>query len=42
MEARLPPPPDGMAIELRIRFVQTTTINRDGLLFTDVEFGEPE
>jgi uncharacterized hydrophobic protein (TIGR00271 family) len=42
MEARLPPPPDGTAIELRIRFVQTTTINRDGLLFTDVEFGEPE
>ena len=42
METRLPSPPDGTKVELRIRFVQTTIINRDGLLYTDVEFGPNE
>lgn len=40
IEAKLPAPPDGTKIELRIRFVQTTIINRNGQLYTDVEFGE--
>jgi uncharacterized hydrophobic protein (TIGR00271 family) len=39
MEAKLPSPPDGTAIELRIRFVMTSIINRDGPLFEDREFG---
>jgi len=39
MEAQLPSPPDGTAIELRIRFVMTSIINRDGPLFEDREFG---
>lgn len=38
MEDSLPIPPDGTRIELRIRFVQTTIINRDGLLYSDVNF----
>jgi len=38
METKLPSPPDGTEIELRVRFVQTVTINRDGQMFTDVEF----
>ncbi len=38
MEAQLPPPFDGTTLELRIRFVQTMIINRDGLLYTDIEF----
>jgi len=42
METRLPSPPDGTTVELRIRFVQTTIINRDGLLYKDVEFGPNE
>jgi len=42
VEAKLPPPPDGTVVELRIRFVQTMIINRDGPLYTDVEFGTSE
>lgn len=38
LEAQLPTPPDGKQVELRIRFVETTILNRDGRLFTDVEF----
>jgi len=40
MEKELPHPPDGSTIELRIRFVNTTIINRDGILRTDVK-GRP-
>lgn len=39
LEAKLPPPPDGTKLELRVRFVQTTIINRNGLLYNDTEFG---
>uniref|UniRef100_A0A832A159 TIGR00341 family protein n=1 Tax=Desulfacinum infernum TaxID=35837 RepID=A0A832A159_9BACT len=35
MEAQLPPPPDGTAMELRIRFVPTTIINRNGYVYKD-------
>lgn len=42
MESQLPSPPDGTAIELRIRFVETSIINRDGQLYQDVEFGTKE
>jgi uncharacterized hydrophobic protein (TIGR00271 family) len=38
MEAKLPSPPDGTAIELRIRFLETTIINRHGQLYQDNEF----
>jgi uncharacterized hydrophobic protein (TIGR00271 family) len=38
MENRLPAPPDGTRIELRIRFIQATIINRNGLLYSDVKF----
>jgi uncharacterized hydrophobic protein (TIGR00271 family) len=40
LEAKLPDPPDGTKLELRIRFVQTLIINRNGLLYTDVKFGD--
>jgi uncharacterized hydrophobic protein (TIGR00271 family) len=40
MEALLPLPPDRRrAVELRIRFIQTLIISRDGPLFQDVQFG---
>ena len=42
MEAKLPSPPDGTRIELRVRFVQLMVINRDGQLFTDVDFDTSE
>lgn len=38
MEATLPPHPKGYAPELRIRFIQTMIINRDGPLFKDSKF----
>lgn len=38
MEDRLPAPPDGTRIELRIRFVQTIIMNRNGLLYSDENF----
>jgi len=42
VESLLPAVPDGTSIELRVRFVQTAIINRDGLLYTDTDFGESE
>lgn len=42
MEDQLPSSPDGTRVTLRIRFVQLTIINRDGLLHSDVEFGSDE
>ena len=39
MEAQLPSPPDKTALELRIRFLETTIINRHGQLYQDIEFG---
>jgi uncharacterized membrane protein len=38
MEAQLPSPPDGTALELRIRFLETTVINRNGELYKDAGF----
>ena len=38
MEAHLPSPPDGTALELRIRFVETIIINRNGELYKDAGF----
>jgi uncharacterized hydrophobic protein (TIGR00271 family) len=40
IENKLPKPPGGTNIVLRVRFVDTMTINRDGLLFTDNELGK--
>lgn len=37
LEDQLPPPPDGTAVALRIRFVQLLIIDRDGLVNTDAE-----
>jgi uncharacterized hydrophobic protein (TIGR00271 family) len=42
LEAKLPISPDRTTVELRIRFVQATIINRDGLLYDGVEFGTAE
>jgi uncharacterized hydrophobic protein (TIGR00271 family) len=42
MEAQLPSAPDGTAIELRIRFVETIIINRTGQLYKDSRFGSQE
>jgi uncharacterized hydrophobic protein (TIGR00271 family) len=42
LEAKLPIPSDRRKVELRIRFVQTAIINRDGPLYGDVEFGATE
>lgn len=41
MENSLPAPPDGTKIELRIRFVETTIITKNGLLYSDVNFSTP-
>jgi uncharacterized hydrophobic protein (TIGR00271 family) len=37
LEKKLPPPGDGSQLELRLRFVQATIINRDGLLYNGAE-----
>ena len=42
MEAKLPTPPNRTVVELRIRFVHTTVINRNGPLYGDFEFGTIE
>jgi uncharacterized hydrophobic protein (TIGR00271 family) len=42
MEATLPVPPYRTIVELRIRFVQATIINKEGSLYEDVEFGTTE
>ena len=42
METKLPSPPDGTPVELRVRFVQTEIINRDGPLYEDNGFGTSE
>lgn len=42
LEGKLPAPPDRAIAELRIRFVQTTIINREGPLYEDVGFGTSE
>jgi uncharacterized hydrophobic protein (TIGR00271 family) len=42
LEAKLPTPPDRKKVELRIRFVHTTIIDRNGPLNEDVEFGTIE
>ncbi len=41
MEVKLPQPPNGDKNELRVRFVQTMILNRDGSLYDDAEFGNP-
>lgn len=38
MEAQLPAAPDGTALELRVRFLETTIINRNGELYKDAGF----
>lgn len=35
---KLPQPSDGYRNELRVRFVQTTVLNREGVLYNDAEF----
>jgi hypothetical protein len=42
LEAQLPPPPDHTRSALRIRFVDTAIITRDGSIYGDVEFGTKE
>jgi len=42
LEAKLPIPPGRTIVGLRIRFVQTAIIDRDGPLYGDVEFGTTE
>lgn len=42
METKLPSPPDGSEVELRVRFVQTEITNRDGPLYDDNRFGTSE
>jgi uncharacterized hydrophobic protein (TIGR00271 family) len=39
LEAQLPIPPHRTAVELRIRFVHTTIMNKEGPLYEDVKFG---
>jgi uncharacterized hydrophobic protein (TIGR00271 family) len=39
IEAKLPRPPDGTKVELRVRFIQTVTVNRDGVVILDQEVG---
>jgi len=42
MERKLPSPPDGTSLELRVRFVKTVVITRDGHIFEDVKLGTEE
>lgn len=42
MEAKIPSPPDGTAKELRVRFVETLIITRDGQIGKDIHFGTGE
>jgi len=42
LEDKLPIPPHRTIVELRIRFVQATIINRNGPLYNDVKFGTAE
>lgn len=42
LEERLPMPPDGTRVSLRVRFVQLIIIGRDGLLNSDAAFGGDE
>jgi len=42
LEAKLPISPDRKIVELRIRFVHTTIIDKNGPLNEDVEFGTTE
>jgi hypothetical protein len=42
MEDRLPSPPDGTRVRLRIRFVQLMIIDRDGEVQSDQKFGSDE
>ncbi len=42
MENKLPSPPDGTSLELRVRFVKTIVITRDGHMYDDIKFGEKE
>ena len=42
MEEQLPQPPDRTSLELRIRFVATSIISRNGLLHKDAAFGSRE
>ena len=42
MEAKLPSPPDGTPVELRVRFVPTMIFNRNGPFYQDQEFGSSE
>jgi len=40
IEKKLPPHPKRKSIELRVRFVPTMTINRDGIIYQDAEQGD--
>jgi hypothetical protein len=42
IEEKLPQPPDKTSLELRVRFVTTSIINRDGALYKDAAFGSRE
>lgn len=42
LEAKLPSPPRRTIVELRIRFVETTIVNREGPLYGDEQFGATE
>jgi uncharacterized hydrophobic protein (TIGR00271 family) len=42
MEAGLPSPPGGTRLELRVRFIETTIITRNGILYNDAQFGGGE
>ncbi len=37
IERKMPRPPDGSEVELRVRFVETKIVNRDGLMVNDQE-----
>lgn len=42
LEGKLPSPPDGTTVTLRIRFVELMIIDRDGAVDSDAEFGSDE
>jgi uncharacterized hydrophobic protein (TIGR00271 family) len=42
IEDKLPRPPDRTALDLRIRFVPTTIVDRNGILYKDAGFGSSE